>query len=87
MMIPPSQPALGDSGDSRNPNFPTRADMKSYGLVNHPNHPGLEHDPRCPRKRPPILIAGWDRQPLLSCPQCGRTASAPDQRANPERTP
>ena len=42
--------------------------------------PQLDHDPRCPRKRPPVLVAGWDRQPLLSCPQCGRTAPAPDQR-------
>lgn len=49
--------------------------------------PQLDHDTRCPRKRPPILIAGWDQKPLLSCPQCGRTAPAPDQRpAQPHTT-
>ena len=48
----------------------------------------LTHDPRCPRRRPPVLVAGWHREPLLNCPDCGRTAPAPDQRpARPARTP
>lgn len=40
----------------------------------------LTHDERCPRRRPPVLVAGWDRAPLLNCPDCGRTAPAADQR-------
>ena len=41
----------------------------------------IDHDPRCRRRKPPMLIAGWNRAPLLSCPSCGRTAPADDTRA------
>ena len=52
-----------------------------------PTRPYLDHAPGCTRRGAPVLIAGWDAKPLYQCPSCGRTAPAPDQRANPERTP
>jgi len=54
-----------------------------------PTRPVIEHAPRCQRRRPPVLVAAWHRAdaPLLACPECGRTAPAPDTRdPRPGRT-
>ena len=44
------------------------------------DRPLIDHHPRCTRRGAPVLIAGWDRTPLLQCPSCGRSTPAPDQR-------
>lgn len=57
--------------------------------------PYLEHAPRCQRRRPPVLVAGWGAHDpgRVLCPECGRSVAAPDARpprpptpTDPERT-
>jgi len=56
--------------------------------VTDPTRPLIEHSRFCQRRRPPVLIAGWDGHALLSCPDCGRRAPADDTReTTPEGNP
>lgn len=40
----------------------------------------LDHAPRCQRRGAPLLRLSWRSLPELFCPECGRTAPAPDTR-------
>lgn len=44
----------------------------------------IEHEPRCQRRKPPILRAAWNLSPELWCPECGRTCPADDTRPTPK---
>ena len=49
--------------------------------------PQLDHAARCQRRAAPLLRLSWRALPELFCPECGRTAPAPDQRpARPQTT-
>lgn len=46
--------------------------------------PYLDHAAQCKRRRPPILRLAWGGTPEAWCPDCGRTAPAPDTRTTTE---
>ena len=86
-MTTPTRPPRDDGPEiSTTTSTPGVAEIST--VTSMPRVAEIDHDPRCRRRKPPVLIAGWNRNPLLNCPDCGRTAPAADQRpANPERTP
>lgn len=46
--------------------------------------PMIDHANRCQRRGAPLLRLPWCSLPELFCPECGRTAPAPDQRPTTE---